>query len=289
MAFGSEGGLTPFDPGVSSGGSTGYSTNLINDTAKTTPAPTEPVVFVGYRRSPDDIRAGLDPNSPDSLKAPGVPTWATLSQLLSEFDSFDRDRFLKFRNMFIAAGIVPQGADPLTVRTAFAGILGEVADMSTSGTNISPMGYVKNLIRMNGLDPSEVDASENYGTEEGFTGTKTQTTRNITEITEGQAWSGIQGALSSMLGRDPSDQETRDFTYRMNQMAAENPSISKTVYRFRNGDQVGTTTHTDPGFTPDDMQQDAYDTAQNDPEYAEYRGASTYFNAAMSALGPIGG
>lgn len=119
--------------------------------------------------------------------------------------------------------------------------------------------------------------------------TETTVSRNITEISEGEAWSHIQTTLSQMLGRDPSDQETRDFTYRMNQMAASNPSISKAITRYKNGDAVSQTTRTDPGFTAADMAHEAYDDAQNDPGYGEYQAASTYFNAALSALGPIGG
>jgi hypothetical protein len=119
--------------------------------------------------------------------------------------------------------------------------------------------------------------------------TETTTSRNVTEITEGQAWSAIQGTLSQMLGRDPSDQELRDFTYRMNRMAASNPSISTTITQYKDGSAVSSSTHTDPGYTAQDLAQDAYDTAQDDPEYAEYRGASYLFNAVQSALGPIGG
>lgn len=122
-----------------------------------------------------------------------------------------------------------------------------------------------------------------------FSGSKTTVQRNVTEISEGEAWAQLQNNLSQMLGRDPSDQEMRDFTYRMNQLAARNPAISKTITQYKNGEAVSSSTHTDPGFTGADMAQEAYDSAQNDPEYAEYRGASLYFNALMSALGPIGG
>lgn len=123
----------------------------------------------------------------------------------------------------------------------------------------------------------------------GYTGTKSTVARNVTDITEGEAWSQLQNNLSQLLGRDPSDQELRDFTYRMNRLAAENPAISKTITRYKNGEAVSSRTHTDPGFTTADMAQSAYDTAQNQPDYAEYRGASYLFNAVMSALGPIGG
>lgn len=119
--------------------------------------------------------------------------------------------------------------------------------------------------------------------------TETTVHRNVTEITEGEAFASLQSTLSQMLGRDPSDQEVRDFLYRGNQLAASNPSISRTVTQYKNGDAVSSSTHTDPGYTAADMAMDAYGGAQNDPDYAEYRSGSYYFNALMSALGPIGG
>lgn len=122
-----------------------------------------------------------------------------------------------------------------------------------------------------------------------FSGNKTTVQRNVTEITEGEAFASLQSNLSQLLGRDPSDQEVRDFTYRMNQMAASNPAISKTITRYKNGEAVASSTHTDPGFTSADMATEAYDAAQSEPDYAEFRGASYLFNAVLSALGPLGG
>lgn len=120
-------------------------------------------------------------------------------------------------------------------------------------------------------------------------GDRTTVQRNVTDITEGEAFASLQSNLSQMLGRDPSDQETRDYLYRMNRLAAENPSVSRTVTSYKDGVATSSSTHTDPGFTSDDMAQEAYDQAQNEPDYAEYRGASYLFNAAMGALGPIAG
>ena len=288
--------LPPFDPGVVSSG--GYSTNILGAAAAT---PAEPTIFAGWGTSPASslgagVRTGAGGTGSEYTNTGTYDgrskVFLTPTQFLSAFDRFDRDDFLKFRNLFIAAGIVSPEADPLTVRNAYASVIGEVVNMAATGRDMSPMGYVKNLIRMNGLDPSKIGADENYGVDpasEPFTGSRTTTSRNVTEVSEGEAWSTLQNTLSNLLGRDPNDQETRDFVYRMNQMAATNPSISKTVTQYKDGIGVSSSTHTDPGFTGADMAEDAYDGAQNDPDYAEYRAATTYFNSLMSALGPIGG
>ena len=106
---------------------------------------------------------------------------------------------------------------------------------------------------------------------------------------EGEAWATLQSNLSRMLGRDPSDQEVRDFTHRMNGLAARNPAISKTVSTYKDGRLAkSNTTEVDSGFTAEDMVQDSYEDAQSDPEYGAFQAASTYFNSAMGALGAIG-
>lgn len=118
---------------------------------------------------------------------------------------------------------------------------------------------------------------------------ETFTQKSVSTLSEGEAWSSLQNTLSNMLGRDPSDQELRDFTYRMNQLAAANPAISKTITQYKDGTAVSSqTTQTEAGFSAADVAMSAYEGAQSDPEYAEYQAASTYFNAAQSALGAIG-
>lgn len=119
-------------------------------------------------------------------------------------------------------------------------------------------------------------------------GSQTTTHKTVANITEGAAWSTLQQTLSQMLGRDPDDQEVRDFAYRMNQLAAKNPRITETVTKFRAGEQVGSDSTTTGGIDSGDLAQEAYEDAQADPDYAEFQSATTYFNAALAALGAIG-
>lgn len=133
---------------------------------------------------------------------------------------------------------------------------------------------------------SEAQANGTFTNYQG--GTESVVRRSVAEITEGQAWDSLRTTVSQMLGRDPSDQELRDYTYRMNQLAAQNPEISKTIAKYKNGEVVSESTSTTGGFTGSDMAQEAYEDAQSNPEYAEYQSATTYFNATLSALGAIG-
>jgi len=134
---------------------------------------------------------------------------------------------------------------------------------------------------------AEAKAADSYVNYEN--GTRVSTNKSIAHITEGEAWSSLQSTLSKMLGHDPSDQEVRDFTYKMNQLAAKNPAISKTISQYKAGDVASSTTSTEGGFTGSDVAQAAYEQAQNNPGYAEFQAGSTYYNAALSAIGAIGG
>lgn len=150
-------------------------------------------------------------------------------------------------------------------------------------------GGNKKLTPWDALDLYKSENADAIAASQPFTGNKTTTSRSVSELSDGQAWSVIQSTLQRMLGRDPSDEELRNFTYRMGQAAAHNPSITKTISHYKEGELTGTNSHTSGGFTMDDAMQAAYNKAQNNPDYAEYQAATTYFNAALSALGPIGG
>jgi hypothetical protein len=257
-------------------------------------APPEQTIFAGWGTGQSfspDIRTGPGGQGAQ-VEQTREKIFLTPTQFLTAFDKFSREDFLKFRNLFIAAGLASPESDPMSVRSTYAALLNQMVDMAAAGRTISPMGYVKNLIVMNGIDPASVGSDENYGVDpasQPFSGVKRTVQRSVTEISEGEAWATLQNNLSNLLGRDPSDQETRDFVYRMNALAASNPAVSKTATRYKNGEAVSSSTHTDPGFTGADMAQEAYTGAQNNPDYAEYRSASYLFNAVLSALGPIGG
>lgn len=119
-------------------------------------------------------------------------------------------------------------------------------------------------------------------------GTVTEKATSVAEISEGSAWMVLRNTLSTLLGRDPSDRELRDYSYRMNTLAAKNPSVTETITRYQAGEVVGTSEHKTPGFGPDDMAQAAYEGAQNNPEYAKVQAGTTYYNALLQAIGAVG-
>lgn len=139
------------------------------------------------------------------------------------------------------------------------------------------------------LDLIEREDEVANGGEDPDNFTHVSTSKSVQDISEGEAWATLQSNLSRMLGRDPSDQEVRDFTHRMNGLAARNPAISRTISTYKDGRLTNSTTkEVDSGFTADDMAMTSYEDAQANPEYGAYQAASTYFNSAIQALGAIG-
>lgn len=145
-------------------------------------------------------------------------------------------------------------------------------------------------IKVTPWDMLELD--KNTSTASGASGspsTVTQTSRSVATITHGDGWSALQNTLSKMLGRDPSDDEVRDFVGRMNFLASKNPTITRSTTSGIGTAHQNTSSHTKSGFDSNDILENAYSDAQSNPDYAEFQSASTYYNAALSALGAIGG
>lgn len=118
----------------------------------------------------------------------------------------------------------------------------------------------------------------------------TSTSTSVNTLSEGQAWDTLRQTMQGMLGRDPSDQEVRDFLSAANADAAKDPS--KTVSTTHTDTASGTsntTSHTTGGYTSADAAQSAYQDIHNDADYGQYQSATTYFNAMLSALGEVAG
>jgi len=120
---------------------------------------------------------------------------------------------------------------------------------------------------------------------------QTQVNKSVNEISDGDAWASLKSQMSQLIGRDPTEQEVRDYASKLNSIAARNPSITKTTTTTdaETGDS-STSSHTSGGYDEADQAQDMYDEITDSPEYAQYQSATTYMNALFGALGePAGG
>lgn len=231
------------------------------------------------------VTGGYEPSDmPDSYKVDSGDKVTTYVQALNRPYTWDSDRILSVIERMREAGLDVNNFDDMNK------VWADLVDRAAKTYTFS--GGQRKLSPWDMLDLYKSEgAAEGLGGVGGipFTGTKTQVHRSVNELTEGQVWSVMRSTLQQLLGRDPKDQELRDFTYKANGLAARNPSVTRTITRYEDGEVVGSSSRSSGGFTADDAAQAAYEQAQNDPEYAEYQAATTYFNAVMSALGPIGG
>ena len=210
-------------------------------------------------------------------------TTATATQVKNQPYLWDEQEVTEALKKFRRAGVPVETFDDLV--QAWGSMVDRAAytySLSEGAKKITPWDVLD-------MYKSEAKAAGSYiDYQEKMNGTQTSTTRSVAEISEGQAFTVLQDNLSRLLGRDPSDDEVKDYLHRMNSLAAANPSITRTVQKFKNGEVVSTTNTTSGGFDAADMQMAAYEQAQGDDEYAETQAATTYFNALQSALGALG-
>lgn len=92
--------------------------------------------------------------------------------------------------------------------------------------------------------------------------------------------------LQQALGRDPTQSEVNTYYNTIRGQEQSHPTVTKTTTNQATGSSSSTTSG---GFSQGDAAEMLKQQLQNDPEYAKYQGGTTYFQAAMQALGAIGG
>jgi hypothetical protein len=248
----------------------------------------EMFVFMRDRRVPGTPENPTQFDTPQGLRegndaaAPTTTSQAqTVTRALNQPYLWDEEELDEAMKRMQDAGLDVQSFDD--VNDVWQGLVERAArtyTVSKGEKKVTPWD-VLDLVKREDETANGGEDDENF--------THVSTSRSIQDISEGEAWGVIQSNLSRMLGRDPSDQEVRDFTHRMNSLAARNPAISKTISTYKDGRLTNSTTReVESGFTADDMMMKSYEDAQKDPEYGAFQAASTYFNATQVALGAIG-
>jgi hypothetical protein len=128
------------------------------------------------------------------------------------------------------------------------------------------------------LVPKGQDAKKTSGP----TPARTVSGSTVKQYTREEAQAYALQAFQNAIGRAPSSQELDAFVTSFN--AGQNPSTTTTNYAAGGKSYSQTTTGgTDPNML-------AQNIAEDNPEYAGYQKATTYFDAMLSALqGPMGG
>jgi len=110
---------------------------------------------------------------------------------------------------------------------------------------------------------------------------RSYTTTSIDLTSPEAAKALISDTLSKYLGRAANDGEVSAFTTTLNNAQRANPTVTKTDV---SADQNTTTSTTSGGLDSNAQAQIAKESAQANPNYAEYQAAGTYMNYLFSAL-----
>jgi hypothetical protein len=295
-----------YDPAASMPTAGGPATNMAAGSSAYGRVPEMPV-FVGWEKG---SKAAEKPASPHEAKLFG-DAYKTMgtgkqkielkpTQLLAAFDRFKRQDYLRFRNLLIAAGLVAETADAMTVRSAYASVISEVQDMQAGDVMMSPMALIKNLIRKNGLDPAKIGDAEDFTTAvKDQLKPSSQTSTSVYDLTPEDARATLEQAMAQKLGRAPTEEEIEDFISAAQTRAERNPT--RVTERFmpgveggegdqvtvqrEGGEVVGTSvTNVEQGFDAEALGRMAERRAQNAPDYASYQAVSTLFPAFLEAL-----
>jgi hypothetical protein len=127
-----------------------------------------------------------------------------------------------------------------------------------------------------------VPKGQTAGKTKGPTPARTISQTSTKQYTHEEAQSYALQAFQNAIGRAPSSQELDAFMTSFN--AGQNPSTTTTHYATGGQSSSSVTTGgVDAGML-------AQNIAEQNPEYAGYQKATTYFDAMLSALqGPMGG
>jgi len=127
-----------------------------------------------------------------------------------------------------------------------------------------------------------VPKGQDTGGSKGPTPAHSVSASTVKQYTHEEAQAYALQAFQNAIGRAPSSQELDAFMTSFN--AGQTPSTTTTNYAAGGKSYSQTTTGgTDPSML-------AQNIAEQNPEYAGYQKATTYFDAMLSALqGPMGG
>lgn len=226
---------------------------------------------------------------PEMVRERGHDRTEMVNSVMNQPFLWDEDKVAEAIKKFQDAGVTGV-TDFDSMQKAWSGLVqraGAMYSLSSGQRKVTPWDVLD-------LYKTEMTKAGTFGGGGSSSGggsptTVTQKTRSVAEITHGDGWNALQNTLSRMLGRDPSEEEVRDFVGRMNHLAAKNPTITTSTTSGIGSASQSTTSRTRGGFNANDVLENAYKDAQADDEFAEYQSATTYFNAALSALGAIGG
>lgn len=244
-------------------------------------------VYMGHQSS--EVVGTPEPGSPRPTITKSTPKSMTVQQAMNLpytwYGTDDKKIQLLQKQMRQAGYSIGSGGDAFgDMVSVWQGLVQQASQVyvQSDGKNLVTPYDILSSRKKQAIADGRVDSNGNS--------ISTSTSRSINDLSQGEAWQVLQGTMQQMLGRDPTDQEVRDFLSAANNDASQDPTVTKTTTTTNSRTGVSNSkSNTTGGYTAADAAKSAYDNLHNDADYAKYQSATTYFNAMVSALGEVAG
>jgi hypothetical protein len=237
----------------------------------------EPTVFLGT-----STHGGggfhLDDGGKVANKSSTTLNTMSMSEAKLEWYKWTPAQQLALAKKLYALGYLQNPTDIFGARDQYFNAMGDSANYFSAGRHITPMQVLDMGAGVN------ADTLKKRG-QVNPDGSITRTNSSIDLSDRGSVEALATQVLQQALGRDPTPSEVNTYYNTIRGQEQSHPT-RQTVTTDANGNVSQTSSG---GFGQDDAQMLLKQQVQNDPEFAKYQGGTTYYGAALQALGAVAG
>jgi hypothetical protein len=195
----------------------------------------------------------------------------SVNDMTNDFYNWTEQQKMDFRSKLSLVDKTALTAPDSAIATAWGDYVQQSANYFAAGATVSPWDILSKDIASRGGS--------------GLAGTKTQTTRDVNLTSAPDAQAIFHSAAQSLLGRNATPDEEAAFKKVLNEKEQANP-VTSTINTTTDasGNVINTSRTSTGGVSSAAAQLQAEQQARQNPEYASYQAATTYYNAMMQTL-----
>jgi hypothetical protein len=239
--------------------------------------PKDPPVYMGRQsglQTPQGPYAsGYTPQGP---YAPGPETdiLRTVSDVSNDYYRWDDKTKNKYLTQLGLAGIDVHGKSDAQLAGGWASYVAQAAAYTGVGKKLTPWDMLAK-----DRQGREAAAASNAPR------TVTQTSSAVDLSTQEDARAIFTQSAQSLLGRDPTKNESKAFQAKLNAYERANPTVTTQTSHYLGQEMQSSSSTSKGGVRPETRGMMASDEQKADPEYGAYQASTTYMNALMGMLG----
>jgi hypothetical protein len=241
--------------------------------------PKNPPVYMGRSSGGMNLpqgpyAAGYTPQGPYAPKA-DVDNIRTLSDVSNDYFKWDDKTKNKYLTQLGLAGIDISGKSDSQLAGGWASYVAQAAQYWAVGKRLTPWDILAK--DRQGREASAAAAPQPK--------TVTQTSSAIDLSTAEDARAIFTQSAQSLLGRDPTKNESKAFQAKLNAYERANPTVTTQTSHYLGQELQSSSSTSKGGVRPESRGMMASDQQKADPEYGAYQASTTYMNALMGMLG----